>query len=144
MQNTPVTIAERFAAIGGAAIFAFVIFGVATLLHHAISRNDDRKRTQGRPIRWWVTGLYLVGAIAGVMLADNKQYYMHEVVGGLGGFGILAGLLIGNVHGGINLVLTPDPDRNRGPDGDTNPFSPRVLIPRNHDDGNPYAPPTHQ
>jgi len=140
MQNIPVTIAERFSAIGGAAIFAFVIFGAATLLHHAISKDDDRKRIQGRPIRWWVTGLYLVGAIAGAILADNKQYYMHEVVGGLGGFGILAGLLVGNVHGGISLLSSPDLDPEGGGDG----LSTGMSISRVHDDGNPYAPPTHR
>jgi hypothetical protein len=142
MQMISVTTAERFSAIGGAAIFAFVIFGVATLLHNAISKNDDRKRIQGRPVRWWATGLYLVGAIAGAILADNKQYYMHEVVGGFGGFGILAGLLIGNVHGGINLLLSPDPDC--GPDGGTSTPPTGMSVPPIHDDGNPYAPPTHQ
>ena len=142
MQNLPVTIAERFAAFGGAAIFACVIFGVATLLHHAISRNDDRKRIQGRPIRWWVTGLYLVGAIAGAILADNEQYYMHEVVGGLGGFGILAGLLVGNAHGGINLLLSTKLERRL--DSDTRPLSAEMEPHRGYDEGNPYAPPTHQ
>ncbi len=142
MQNTPVTIAERFSAFSGAAVCACMIFAVATLLHHAISRNDDRKRIQGRPIRWWVTALYLVGAIAGAILADNKQYYMHEVDGGLGGFGILAGLLVGNVHGGINLLLSPNPDRRSG--GDTRSLSAGMAPHHDHDDGNPYAPPTHQ
>ncbi|WP_413432612.1 hypothetical protein [Crateriforma spongiae] len=139
MQNTPVTIAERFAALGGAAIFACLIFGVATLLHHAISKNDDRKRIQGRPIRWWVTGLYLVGAIVGALLADNEQYYMHEVVGGLGGFGILGGLLVGNVHGGINLLLLTKLDR--GSDRDTRSLSTGLAPHHAHDDRNPYAPP---
>ena len=142
MQNTPVTIAERFAAFGGAAIFACVIFSVATLLHHAISRNDDRKRIQGRPIRWWVTGLYLVGAFTGALIADNEQYYMHEVVGGFGGFGILGGLLVGNVHGGINLL--PSTKLDRGSDGDTRSLSAGMAPQHGHDDGNPYAPPTHQ
>ena len=140
MQNTPIAITERFAAIGGAAIMALLIFGIATLLHNAISKNDRRKRIQGRPIRWWVTALYAIGAVLGAMLADNKQYYMHEIVGGLGGFGILAGLLVGNVHGGIHLFLTPNSSDSS--DKNSSVMTSETSMPLLHDSENPYSPPT--
>lgn len=142
MQNLPVTFAERLSACGGAAMCALVIFGIASLLHHAISKNDERKRIQGRPIRWWVTGLFLVGAIAGAMLADNKQYFLREIVGGLGGFGLLVGLFIGNVHGGINLLLTPAAQRSSDEETRTLPIG--TPMTPTYNDGNPYAPPTQR
>lgn len=142
MQNTPITLAERFTAFGVVAVLALTVFGIATILHTAISKNDRRKRIQGQPIRWWVTGLYAIGAISGTIIADNQHNYMHEVVGGLGGFGILAGLLIGNIHGGINLFVTPTSSDLSDSDSSVSP--PETLVPPVHDNVNPYKPPKHQ
>lgn len=141
-MSNPIGFVERITAIGGAAIFALVIFGVASLLHRAISNNDDRKRIQGRPVRWWVTGLYFIGAVVGAILADNQRYYLHEVVGGTGGFGILAGLVIGNFHGWINLLRSPD---IRGPSDldDAEPLEESSCLPQRKDE-NPYLMPNER
>ncbi len=40
----------------------------------------------------------------GAYIADNITYHLGEVVGGMGGFGILIGLAVGNVHGIVNLI----------------------------------------
>jgi len=139
MQNNPVTFDERLSAIGGVLVVAFVIFCIATLLQYAIGKTDQRKRIQGRPVRWWVTALFTIGGITGALIADNRQYYLNEIVGGLGGFGILGGLLAGNVHGGINLMLTPDSTTARHEDASVlrEQSQPRVK----REDGNPYSPP---
>lgn len=79
--------------------------------------------------------MFLVGAVFGAFLADNKRYYLHEVVGGMGGFGLLVGLVAGNIHGALNLFRLRD--EKNGP----------VVLP--HDSAetiadqsqNPYAPP---
>jgi 4-amino-4-deoxy-L-arabinose transferase-like glycosyltransferase len=122
-------------AICGAGVAALVLFGIATLLHFAIAKQDARKRIQGQPVRWWVSLMFLVGAVFGAFLADNKRYYLHEVVGGMGGFGLLVGLVAGNIHGALNLFRFRD--EKNGP----------VVLP--HDSAetmaeqsqNPYAPP---
>ena len=140
MQNNPVTFDERLSAIGGALVVALVIFGIATLLQYAIGKNDERKRIQGRPVRWWVTALFTIGAITGALIADNRQYYLHEIVGGLGGFGILGGLLIGNLHGGIKLMMKTDSTSVRDDNSALLREQPR---PRGKpEDGNPYSPPS--
>ncbi len=107
MPRLSVTMADRLGAIGSAAIIALMVFGIASLLYYAISKNDCRKKIQGKPVRWWVTMMYMAGATLGACLADNQQYRMHEIVGGMGGFGLLAGLAIGNVHGAIDLFRQP-------------------------------------
>ncbi|MEM1228794.1 MAG: hypothetical protein AAGJ40_24175 [Planctomycetota bacterium] len=117
-----------------------MIFGIATLLQLAIGKTDERKRIQGRPVRWWVTALFTIGAIAGALIADNSKYYLHEIVGGLGGFGILAGLLVGNVHGWINLMLAPDSATAQDDSSDS--IQDEGLSRSQHEDGNPYSPPT--
>jgi carbon starvation protein CstA len=101
--NPPVTIGERLGAIGIAAMMACMVCGIACGLHSAISKNAPKKRIQGRPIAWWVTGLMFSGSSLGAWMADNQSYYLHEVVGGLGGFGLLIGLAIGNLHGFVDL-----------------------------------------
>ena len=101
--NSPITIDDRMAAVGGAAVMACIVFAVGFVIHKAISKSSDRKRIQGRPIVWWVTTLYFLGACLGAWMADNQKYYLNEVVGGIGGFGLLAGLAIGNVHGFLDL-----------------------------------------
>jgi len=102
--NPPVTIAERLGAISIAAMMACMVFGIAYGLHSAISKNSPNKRIQGRPIAWWVTFFMFSGSCIGAWIADNQSYYLHEVVGGLGGFGLLIGLAIGNIHGFVDLV----------------------------------------
>ena len=101
--NPPVTIAERLGAISIAAMMACMIFGIAYGLHSAISKNSPNKRIQGRPIAWWVTFFMFSGSCIGAWIADNQSYYLYEVVGGLGGFGLLIGLAIGNIHGFVDL-----------------------------------------
>ena len=136
MPTIPVTLSDRFNAVCGAGLMASVLFGIATLLHLAISKKDVRKRVQGQPIRWWVSSMFLIGAIYGSWLADNKRYYMHEVVGGMGGFGLLIGLVAGNIHGAIHLFRFRD---------ETNGISsqlPNVAKePQAEPLQNPYAPP---
>jgi hypothetical protein len=98
-----VTLADRMMWISGSLIFALVVFSIATVIHSAISRKDARKRIQGQPIRWWVSAMYFMGACYGAWVADNQRYYINEVVGGMGGMGLLVGLFAGNVHGSIRL-----------------------------------------
>jgi hypothetical protein len=79
------------------------------MLHRAISKHDPVKRIQGEPIRYWVTACYLLGAGWGAVIANNVNYVMHEVVGGMGGFGILVGWAIGMVHGFARMFYHPSP-----------------------------------
>ena len=91
----PVTIDDRMTAICGAAMMACIVFAVGFAIHKAISKNSEIKRIQGHPIVWraW--------------MADNRRNHLNEVVGGMGGFGSLAGLAIGNIHGSVedNVAL---------------------------------------
>lgn len=99
-HRLPVTIDDRITAIGGAAIMGCIVFAVGFAIHKAISRNSEIKRIQGRPIVWWVTILYFLGACLGAWMADNQRYILDEVVGGMGGFGLLAGLCVTNLSNG--------------------------------------------
>jgi hypothetical protein len=133
MPNPAVTMIDRISAIFIAAIMASMIFAIAFALHKAITKDSPRKRIQGQPIIWWVTGMMFFGACYGAYLADNQSYYLHEVVGGMGGFGLLAGLAIGNVHGFVNLFRTRKLTAER----------PDLMAPQSDQNcnKNPYAPP---
>ena len=134
--NPPVTIAEKIGAISIAAVLACMVFGIAYGLHSAISKNSSIKRIQGRPIAWWVTFLMFSGSCLGAWIADNQSYYLHEVVGGLGGFGLLIGLAIGNIHGFVDLYRARTSHTNSS-EGlvDSSTLSTDLH------DMNPYAPP---
>ena len=136
MPNAPLTTADRVGAMGSAAMMACVVLGVAYALHRAISKDSPSKRVFGRPIVWWVSLLMFLGSCFGAWMADNQRYYLHEVVGGMGGFGLLIGLLIGYIHGFIDLYRarsspqqTPAIELTRYPTLD------------DQDPENPYAPP---
>jgi hypothetical protein len=135
MPMPPVTIVDRIGAIGGASMMACFIFGIGFFLHRAISKDSPTKRIQGRPIVWWVTALMFLGSCYGAWMADNQRYYLHEVVGGMGGFGLLAGLCVGNIHGFIDLWRSRNnrDGLSAGADMTGNVSS--------EDDGNPYSPP---
>lgn len=134
--NPPVTLVERLGAIGMAAIMACMIFGIAYGLHSAISKNSPTKRIQGGPVAWWVTASMFVGSCFGAWIADNQSYYLHEVVGGMGGFGLLIGLTIGNLHGLVNLYWVRSTDES-GPEmrGDA------VSVATDSHEKNPYESP---
>ena len=135
MPMPPVLIADRIGAIGNAAMMACFIFSIGFFLHRAISKDSPRKRIQGRPIVWWVTALMFLGSCYGAWMADNQRYYLHEVVGGMGGFGLLAGLAVGNIHGFIDLWRS-----RKNADG-LSVAADRTGIVSAEDDGNPYSPP---
>ena len=136
MPTIPVTLMDRFNAVCGAGLAASVIFGISTLLHLAISKHDARKRVQGQPIRWWAASLFLLGALFGAWLADNHRYYIHEVVGGMGGFGLLIGLVAGNIHGAFSLT------RFRATTDGISSLLPNLAKePQSEQLQNPYAPP---
>jgi hypothetical protein len=133
MPIAPVTVVDRFGAIGGAAMMTIIVFGIAHALHWAISKDSISKRVQGRPIVWWVNALMFLGSCFGAWMADNQRYYLHEVVGGMGGFGLLAGLFIGNIHGFIDLYrsrLSPQ-----------QPSETELIRNDDQDLENPYSPP---
>ncbi len=134
MMIHAVTLPERIGFIAISAGMAVVIFALAKLIHRAISKNDFRKEVHGQPICWWVSLSYFVGACFGVFIADNHRYVLHEVVGGMGGFGLLGGLMAGSIHGTIRLLRL----KSRGPT-DIDRATP---IPTSNDDCNPYAPPS--
>ena len=133
MPNPTVTMIDRLSAISIAAMMASIIFAIGFALHKAITKDSPRKRIQGQPIIWWVTGMMFFGACYGAYIADNQSYYLHEVVGGMGGFGLLGGLAIGNVHGFVNLFRTRKPPAE----------SSDTLAPQKDERqiDNPYAPP---
>ena len=136
IPNPPVTIAERIGAISIAAMMACMVFGIAYGLHSAISKNSPNKRIQGRPIPWWVTSFMFSGSCLGAWIADNQSYYLHEVVGGLGGFGLLIGLAIGNIHGFVDLYRARTTKRNSSVCLADSRSLPTDLL-----ESNPYAPP---
>ena len=136
MRPNPLTIDDRMTAIGGAAMMSCIVFVVGFVIHKAISKRSDSKRIQGRPIVWWVTILYFSGACFGAWYADNKRYYLNEVVGGMGGFGLLIGLAIGNLHGFLDLRRA-----RRVPLEESEIPSDAILHSQAPNDNNPYAPP---
>lgn len=136
MPLTHVTIADRIAAIGGAAIACCIVFCVGFAIQQAISARSPAHRIRGRPIVWWVTILIFLGSCLGAWMADSQRYYLREVVGGMGGFGLLAGLVVGNVHGWIDLrrakhsAASQVSDPRIEPSVNATPYA-----------GNPYVPP---
>ncbi len=136
MPDSPVTMADRVAAISSSAMMTLIVFAIGFAIHKAISRTSESKRIQGRPVICWVTILMFLGSCLGAWMADNQRYYLHEVVGGMGGFGLLAGLLIGNVHGFVDLYRARTSKLKA-----SKASIPRSLTTDLQDDLNPYTPP---
>ena len=134
--KAPVSLDDRIAALGGSAIAAGIVFMVCFAFYAVISKGSDTKLIQGRPVVWWVPGLYFLGACFGVCLADNERYYLSEVVGGMGGFGLLTGLAVGNLHGFLNLRKAQLVQREKKEtEVESSPYSAA------DNDPNPYRPP---
>ena len=59
------------------------------------------RRLHGRFVLGWMIAGWAVGGCVGVILLDNKRYFLGETDVGLAGTGLLAGWIVGMIHGGV-------------------------------------------
>jgi O-antigen/teichoic acid export membrane protein len=104
MTRNPITVMDRLEFLTGAAILSVILFGVATMIHVLVAKTDVRKKIQGGPIRWWIAALYFAGACIGTWLGPNDRMPFMEAACGMAAFGLVFGVIVGNLHGAIILA----------------------------------------
>jgi hypothetical protein len=122
MNPSPITWLDRISMIAASGFVAALIYGIAFLIWKANSRKANstprerrdsaasppfdrsvERMIQGKPTPMSAAVCYWFGATFGAYYAVSGRDYLHEVSGGFGGFGLIAGLIIGNVIGLFQL-----------------------------------------
>ncbi|WP_044256354.1 hypothetical protein [Rhodopirellula sp. SWK7] len=117
---------SELTSIAGMATFVWLI---ARLLHFVIGRSNERKRIHGLYIPEWIAGTIILSGVAALAYFGPANDVPAPPSAGCAAFGLLGGLLFGNVHGWIRL------DRHTK-------TSKKVAIGRVRETGNPYEPPS--
>ena len=96
-----VTISERLVSAGSLLLILIIIVASGLGLLSRIGRSSPARLVHGRYVLRWAVAGWVVGSCAGVGLLNNQQYRPAEADIGLAGLGLLAGCLMGSVHGGV-------------------------------------------
>jgi hypothetical protein len=95
-------------------MFAGLILWIGFSLLRAIGKSSPARRRRGKFVLAWLVGGWLVGSAIGVCVIDNQNYYRNEADTGIAGFGLLIGWVVGMIHGGIMLAVSPTPTTEPG------------------------------
>jgi hypothetical protein len=104
----PITSAVRLYLAGrivGAAV-VFLLVGLALL--YVIGRSSPKRRRHGTYVVVWMIGGWLAAGLASLPFLDGVRYWPGEADVGAAGFGMLAGWVVGMIHGGLVLWLRPE------------------------------------
>ena len=93
------------------AMMTGMAFGVATGVSALVGRGSATHRRRGRYVVGWVTGGVLLGGGLALWEVDAASArYFHEFGNSYMCIGLIAGVLVGNVHG---FLATPQPPDER-------------------------------
>jgi hypothetical protein len=111
--SQPITPQVRFAAAFGLVFWLAIIIVVGVLLLRWIGRNSPSRKQHGRYVLGWMVLGWVAGGCAGLWIIESVADY-SLVDFGYAGFGLLAGWVVGMVHGGVALLLTKRRVRKTG------------------------------
>ena len=77
-----------------------VLFGVGWTLKWAIGRGSEGRRTHGAFVFWWAIGCYFLGWFIGPLAGADSA----NGLSGFAGLSLLAGWLVGTLHGAAVLA----------------------------------------
>lgn len=103
----PITFAVRFAQAAIIVGFGLTVLCIGFGCLQAIGRTSLQRRRHGRYVLGWMVFGSIAAGLVGVMYLDGIRYYPFEADVGAAGFGLLAGWLVGMIHGGLVLWLFP-------------------------------------
>ena len=103
----PITFAVRLYLAGrivGAAV-VFLLVGLALL--YLIGRSSPKRRRHGTYVVVWMIAGWLAAGLASLPFLDGVRYWPGEADIGAAGFGMLAGWVVGMIHGALVIWLWP-------------------------------------
>ena len=88
-------------------LFTVGIYYLGRWLSRTLNRKSPPGQERGRLVTLWVTVLYGLGAVVGALIGFGDRQAMGESGGGLSGLGLIAGVLLGNVHAAVAVRSEP-------------------------------------
>ena len=108
-MRPPITLTVRLVSAGYLLLLAGFVLWIGLRLLGAIGKSSPSRRRHGKFVLGWMLAGWLVGGAIGVYILDGN-HYPGEADVGMAGFGLLAGWVIGMVHGGVVLAMWPRTD----------------------------------
>jgi hypothetical protein len=103
----PITLAVRCGLAGRVIGFGFVWLLIGLALLYFIGRSSPPRRRHGAYVLAWMVAGWLIAGLASVPYLDGVKYYPGEADVGAAGFGMLAGWVVGMIHGALVIWLWP-------------------------------------
>lgn len=104
----PITSTVRLYLAGRIVGAGVVFLLVGLVLLYLIGRSSPTRRRHGVYVVVWMIAGWLAAGLASVPYLDGVRYWPGEADLGAAGFGMLAGWVIGMIHGGLVLWLWPE------------------------------------
>lgn len=106
-MRPPLTLIDRLQQAGILLLMAGVILWIGLALLRPIGRSSPARRRHGKYVLGWMLAGWLGGAGYGVCIIDNQSFYANMADVSMAAFGMLLGWVVGMIHGGIVLALSP-------------------------------------
>ena len=92
------------------AVLTVIVFVIGLALQRGIGAGSEKRRTHGRYVFWWSVGGFAIGG----PLALLTKADLPLGAAGLANFCLLAGWLVGMVHGAVVLAVRRPKNSNQG------------------------------
>ncbi len=104
----PITAALRWNQACGVIGFGVLVLCIGLVLLYAIGKSSLKRRRHGTYVLAWMFFGWNAAGLVGVCYLDGIRYYPNEADFGAAGFGMLAGWVIGMLHGSVMEWLWPN------------------------------------
>ncbi len=82
------------------AVNTAIVFVAGWFIKRGVGRRSEARRVHGEFVYWWAAGGYLAGGLLSPLTGADGPMGMA----GTAGFSLLAGWLVGTVHGALVLL----------------------------------------
>jgi nitric oxide reductase large subunit len=115
----PITFAVRLYLAGRIVGLAVMCLLVGLALLYLIGRSSPTRRRHGTYVVVWMIGGWLAAGLASLPFLDGERYWPGEADLGAAGFGMLAGWVVGMIHGALVIWLWPAKEAEPGVGADS-------------------------
>lgn len=103
----PITFTVRLFLAGRILCIACLLIIAGLGLLHVIGRKSQSRHRHGVYVLAWMSAGWLIAGLAAVPYLDGVRYWPGEADLGAACFGMLAGWVIGSIHGSLVLWFWP-------------------------------------
>lgn len=103
----PITLMVRLQLAGRILLIAIAVLCLGVAILHVIGHSSPKRFHHGKFVLGWMVAGVLIGGFCAIPFLDGVKYWPNEADLGGAFFGLLAGWILGTIHGGIAVWKYP-------------------------------------